>query len=244
LRVEPNQILLFSEAGIIPSPAEADALLECLNHGFDDLRFVRGRHPGRWYFRYAQRPLTYSPYAVNGRSMARYLPQGVGAERLKQVMNDAQMLLHDHAVNRARATRGQPSINAVWPWGATVLHSSNGMPPDFVIGDDVMTAALAAANTLEWRAHAVPRDVVAEVCRHKRHGLVVLGAPTGGIEAQGAVTTIDSFEQHWASAVLTALRRFQLKRALLVTDRETYALDLRNLFKIWRKPLRLFESAR
>ena len=57
------------------------------------------------------------PHDITGKQIIGYLPAGDGAEELIQLMNSAQMLLHDHPVNRQRAGRDELPANSIWLWG-------------------------------------------------------------------------------------------------------------------------------
>lgn len=56
-------------------------------------------------------------HAVRGQAVREHLPRGADAARLHGWMNELQMFLHGHAVNRERAARGLSSLNGIWPWG-------------------------------------------------------------------------------------------------------------------------------
>jgi 2,3-bisphosphoglycerate-independent phosphoglycerate mutase len=57
------------------------------------------------------------PHDISGKGIREYLPVGDGAERLNQIMNHAQMVLHDHPVNKKRTEAGNLPANSVWLWG-------------------------------------------------------------------------------------------------------------------------------
>jgi 2,3-bisphosphoglycerate-independent phosphoglycerate mutase len=57
------------------------------------------------------------PHDISGKPILEYLPTGDGAERLNEIMNHAQMVLHGHPVNRKREEEGKPQANSVWLWG-------------------------------------------------------------------------------------------------------------------------------
>ncbi len=60
------------------------------------------------------------------RPLSPWLPQ----ERwLRRVTNEAQMLLHEHAVNVARAEQGLLPVNSIWWWGAGVAQAG-ALPAD------------------------------------------------------------------------------------------------------------------
>jgi 2,3-bisphosphoglycerate-independent phosphoglycerate mutase len=57
------------------------------------------------------------PHDITGKSILDFLPKGDGADILNNIMNHAQMVLHDHPVNRKRKEEGQLPANSVWLWG-------------------------------------------------------------------------------------------------------------------------------
>lgn len=244
LRADPHQILLFNHPNIMPSAAEADSLLAELNAGLPNVCLSRGRHPWRWYFHspHAVDTITSSPRAANGRSIADFLPRGAGAGDFAQLMNDAQMLLHNAAVNAEREARGVPPINSIWLWGGGVEREVEISAPDFVVGDDVLTAALARRFALDWCADPAPDDVIARLTGGAASGLAVIGSPTGCVETTIPIADIDTFEHRWCRILLQALRRFRIGTLQLITDRQCYSLTPWSLLKVWRRPLAITGS--
>jgi 2,3-bisphosphoglycerate-independent phosphoglycerate mutase len=57
------------------------------------------------------------PHDITGKSILDYLPVGDGAETLNNIMNHAQMVLHNHPVNTRRVEEGLLPANSVWLWG-------------------------------------------------------------------------------------------------------------------------------
>ena len=58
------------------------------------------------------------PAALRGRNLEQGQPQGAGASRLRALMSEIEMWLHDLPLNRRRELRGMPSISTLWLWGA------------------------------------------------------------------------------------------------------------------------------
>ncbi len=233
LRADPNQILLFNNDEIMPSAEEADALLRALNAGFTDIRFFRGRDPARWYTDLNAQARTSSPFAASGRSISGFLPDGDAARALRQCMNDAQMLLHEHPVNTAREQRGLPPINSVWLWGAG-MRPERLAGPAFVCGNDALSAALARHAGCNWRAHASASDAIT-ACASGAAGLAVIGAPTGAADRGADTGSVGAFERQWSVPLLNALNRGTLRRLTIITDRDVYATTPVDRFKFWRR---------
>ena len=82
---------------------------------------------------------------VAGKDVQPYLPAGADALEWHRIFNEAQMLLHEHAVNEAREARGEPAVNSVWFWGGGTRPAVPGRPFDAVWSDDTTAIALAAA---------------------------------------------------------------------------------------------------
>jgi 2,3-bisphosphoglycerate-independent phosphoglycerate mutase len=57
------------------------------------------------------------PHDITGKSVLEHLPEGDGADRLINIMNSCQMVMHDHPVNRKRKEAGQLPANSAWLWG-------------------------------------------------------------------------------------------------------------------------------
>ena len=57
------------------------------------------------------------PHDITGKSILDFLPTGDGADTLNNIMNHAQMVLHNHPVNVRRKEEGLLPANSVWLWG-------------------------------------------------------------------------------------------------------------------------------
>lgn len=60
---------------------------------------------------------TTPPHDITGKAVLDSLPSGEGAETLNNLMNHAQMVLHNHPVNVRRKEQGHLPANSVWLWG-------------------------------------------------------------------------------------------------------------------------------
>ena len=116
LQLRRDHLGLLGSESLAISESEADSLLDALNRHFapDDLLFARER-PDVWLLRLPDSPdaSTCPLPEVLGRDIDAFMPKGADAMRLKQIMNETQMLLHEHPVNETRAL----PINSVWLWG-------------------------------------------------------------------------------------------------------------------------------
>ena len=67
---------------------------------------------------------------AEGLNVENYLPRGRHARVWRRILNQVQMLWHDHPVNHARERAGRPPVNALW-WGGRlvpgeVMHAQEG----------------------------------------------------------------------------------------------------------------------
>ena len=103
------------------STAEARELVETLQKelGSHEVEFYAGvgyRHLMVWRGgKDAMR--TIPPHDITGKAIIDSLPSGAGADMLNNLMNHAQMVLHNHPVNLRRKEQGQLPANSVWLWG-------------------------------------------------------------------------------------------------------------------------------
>src|SRR2546423_11819725 len=97
--------------------------------------------------------------------------------RFHALMNEAQMLLHEHPVNAEREARGEPALNSIWFWGGGVVDAAKPRPFSAVIADDPLARGLALAAGIP--AHALPKDAdsVLAALGDEGRALVVLDAP-------------------------------------------------------------------
>ena len=124
LRAEPAHLQVRRE-GLVPmmgaalamTAAEAAALRAGLAEHFGAALPLVATPGGDWYWPRAA-PLGLDllpPSAAAGRVLTP--PSAGGMPDGQKLLNEIQMLLHDHPVNRAREATGQPAVNSLWLWG-------------------------------------------------------------------------------------------------------------------------------
>lgn len=238
LRADRDRLRLF-DAGLFDIPAdEAAQLVAALNDHFQgDGLYFHAPTPTRWYLRVEPLPeLDHPPLeAMTGQCLDRRLPSTAAARRWNQLMNEAQMLLFQAPVNRAREARNRPLINGLWTWGGgtwSPLHPPE--PIAAVCADDPLTRGLAAAAGVTL-APGPPTDGRWPV------GTTLLVVPTLALagargDASGWAAGLAQLEQSLAPA-LTALRASALARISLDGgDGRCWRLERRHLWRFWRRP--------
>ena len=91
----------------------------------------------------APTPTLAAPEQALGEDLYQHLPDGADGRRWRVLLNEVQVLLHQHPRNAERRTRGLPPVNSLWLWGGGTLPSLVRTPLRGVISDDVLLGALA-----------------------------------------------------------------------------------------------------
>jgi hypothetical protein len=79
---------------------------------------------GRWFLRCpsgSPLPSFAPPSQVLGDDLARHLPSGENERQWRHLLNEAQVILHNHPINEHRAREGKAPANSLWFWGAGSL---------------------------------------------------------------------------------------------------------------------------
>jgi len=159
LRPDQDFLLLWDASALDLTAEEARELVATFNGHFQQDGFLlMAPVPGRWYMRCpAAIDVETTPVGeVTGRNIGHFMPRGEDGKRLEQLMNEAQMLFHEHPVNRARTERGQWTVSGVWPWGAGYLPDSPVQQTPVFFSEDPLHRGLARLQ--ETVAHPVPPD--------------------------------------------------------------------------------------
>lgn len=146
LELQRDHFSLNLPAPLPMDTSEASALCTSLNAHFcdDGWQFFVGSS-GQWYMRlhYPFAVTTTSPAQAAKRDIRNYLPQGASAEKLHQLLNEIQMLLHEHPVNRLREEQGQPTVNSLWFSSSGHAPLSAHVQPRTVLSDHALARGLA-----------------------------------------------------------------------------------------------------
>jgi hypothetical protein len=138
--------------GVGVTQADVDALLPALQPVFGDAGFaLDAPDPSRWYLtvpRDAPLPVFVDPSEALGTDVFDHLPgnaEGGTSRRWRDLLNDAQIVLHNHPRNAQRAAAGLPPINSLWFWGGGTLPARVSGAAGDVRSDDATLRSLAAA---------------------------------------------------------------------------------------------------
>jgi len=252
LRVDRDTLVLADSSVFALGMEEASALVASLNAHFAPMLEIHAHHPNRWYARLQAPPQSrFRPLAAaRGQPITAQLPRGEDGMHWHALMNEAQMLLHDHPVNEAREARGELPVNSIWLWGEGrgegAAPAVDKRPFRQVLTNDAVARGFGLASGAS--VAPLPADAATWLAEAPGTGttLIVLDAlraPAAYDEAEAWQTTAQKLERDWFAPLLAALRAGHIGMLTLnlLADKggvsaETVRLDL-NRFWRRRKPL-------
>ena len=143
---------------------DAQALAAPLKPVFGDAgMLLEVGHPDRWHLRLppgTPLPVFAAPEQALGEDLSQHLPTGADGRRWRVLLNEVQVILHQHPLNAARRAQGLAPINSVWFWGGGSLPSLMKSLLGGVVSDDLLLQALAQRAGVPCRART-PETVAA-----------------------------------------------------------------------------------
>ena len=239
LRFSRNTLVVAGGGEPDLSRQEADQLLAEMNAHLAGFGEFFAPHPQRWYLRLKRTPriVTQPRSAVTGRTLEPFLPQGDEARDWRHLINEAQVLLHNHPLNTAREAAGQPMANSLWPWGAGYLPAGAVAPARQVYAGQPLAHGLAKLAGMP--AALVPERYDSTVVQ----GLTILDAlaeSAQGLDAAAWRSGLEELEARWFAPSLAALkaRRIHGLRLTALGDDAVVdvTLDAGDLWQFWRRP--------
>jgi len=207
---------------------EAEALLRPLRPVFGDAGFaISAPVPERWYVQLpagAKLPDFHDPEQVLGDDLLEHLPSGDTGRRWRALLNEAQVLLHNHPLNAERRARSRTPVNSLWFWGGGGLPDHVEMRVRRVVTDTVDMAALAGLAGVE---------------------VLPLGEGPDRVLAEPASTLLDlrrlgdgeSLQGDWLLPAVAALASGTLDTMLFdLVDGTGYRLTRPQRWRFWRRP--------
>lgn len=168
------------------------------------------------------------PAEAAGRDLRDFLPRGRDATRLQSVLNEVQMLLHDHPVNVRRHAASRPPVNSLWIWGIGPSAPAEGAALEPLAADDPWLCGL-------WRVLGQQGVAPAGV-----RGLLESDQPRVLVALTRTAATPESALDEVESGLLAELRRslaqgVRHEVTLLAGDIELSVRRGRR-WKIWNRP--------
>ncbi|MGH8049431.1 MAG: phosphoglycerate mutase [Arenimonas sp.] len=146
VRAEMGVVRLLACGDLGLTQAEADELLKPLKILFGDVGFpLSAPHPSRWYLmlpKESKLPEFQSPDTAIGADIFSQFPTDDIAKRWRALLNEAQIILHNHPLNAERIQRGSLPVNSLYFWGGGVLPDQVKFHAQEIRTDDVIIKSL------------------------------------------------------------------------------------------------------
>ena len=253
LRLQRNRLVLARVASDLDA-VEARELVAALNRHFarDGIAWL-APIPGRWYLRLDRAPgITTTPLAraVN-RDVEQHLPRGDAALDWHRVINEVQMVLHEHAINEARAARGAAIVNSVWLWGGGTAPAVGSPLYHSVWGGDALSGSLAAAAGITQHELAASGTAwLAMAGAADQHHLLVYDGLADALRTGGIADWREQLavlERDWMAPLASALRAQKIQALTLVAGSGDGLLEVAltpaSWWRLWRRSRPLFSYA-
>jgi hypothetical protein len=217
--------------------AESSALLDDINRHLEGRGFRLHAQAGTvdWQLE-CDEPIecgSVEPELAAGRSIRDLMPGGQDGARVRSLVNEMQMLLHEHPVNQQRANRGLPAINTLWLWGFGRIAEFDEVRLPMLYTDDAWLSGV-------WRLNGVRSRPLGEVATGIDAGegqVLVAGArpPRDTRSGSAIIDSLAEAERSCFAPALTALRSGAVGGVdVLLGDRE-YSVERSARFKFWRR---------
>lgn len=209
---------------------ECAELLRPLKPVFGDAGFpISAPVPLRWYLmlpRDNRLPAFADPHEALGAPMDAHLPQGEPGRRWRHLLNEAQVILHNHPLNQQRVRDGKLPVNSLWFWGG------GGLPDDVrcdfgtVCSGDVLLRALARRAEL-----ACVDPGAAPAAGGLAHAAKAAGEGTLLVDLRD-VRDAALLERDWLAPALDARMDLQLDFG----DGSVLTWQRSHRWRLWRRP--------
>lgn len=135
------------------TPSDSDALTEAarvLFIGSETQIWIEPLEAGRWRIcgNLPAPSRVISPSALHGRDLSHWWPMDPAWRGWRKLLNEIQMIWHEHPVNTARAEEGKPPINGVWLYGGGVAGQALRAGPEKWLKS--LTPSAMAGDWTQW----------------------------------------------------------------------------------------------
>lgn len=214
--------------------AHIEQMIASMNQHFaqDGLTFLIGKS-GACYIRSTQslQIKTTLPSVAAGKNVHPFMPQGAASAKWLSVLNEIQMLLHEHPANQLREAKGELAVNSLWlsGGGKILQHTALKNDVDLIVANSPFYQGLAKYAAIQ--------------CQRLPENLTNL-LSVENLHTRLALTDVkDSFER-----IVTALKNKKIKQLTLNLGfyEKSLIVEMTPLdtYKFWRriKPISNFFS--
>ncbi len=203
------------------------ALSECLRSHLGTEGELVSLRSGKWLlkFPYVMRAQTQAPQHAFRGPLQEALPSGPNGAQLRRLMTELQMVIHDDAVNRARARQGLPAINAMWIWGLGEMpaaQATRALPKAY--GSSAFLKGLYLVHGKTVQAGDAALEEILKEGRSEEPVLAVIDE----VEPSALQTG-------WFAPLERALRAGRIKSVAIDFDRWRIAATRAESMRFWRR---------
>jgi hypothetical protein len=210
------------------STDEVKSLLLDLNQHFarEGLSFLAGKS-GDFLYLHVNDDVDVTTFLLSeamGRDVGKFMPQGKHGMKLQALLNEVQMLLHDHPINQAREQKALLPVNSLWLAGGGSIESMN--QPAKALSFQLFANDILSLGLAKWAGIPCQKLAAADAALKSAGDVVV-------------VTDNHHLERNWFAPLLQRLKKKELKALRFHFDLHgmTFTLHLKPLdtWKFWRK---------
>ena len=214
------------------TPAEAAALIATVNNHLAGTEFKLAYFaPGCWALqcRGQIECTAREPAEVVGRNVWDFMPAGRDGPAVRSLMNEIQMLLHEHPINDERVLCGRLPVNSLWLWGfGAVARPSTQLLPGLCT-DDPWLAGL-------WRLNGGCSMATEDACRAFEPEFAITRLALVNRASGGAAAALLAADSGVLAAARSALASGRCAALQVLTGDTVFELDGRARWRFWRRP--------
>ena len=213
LQADLNRVYLVGYPLTDLSDQEADQLVDGLQELFDDpaIKLIPVT-ANQWVLQLPAIPdcVFPDPDQARGGDLGEVLPRDSQFNYWRKLLNESQMLLHNHPLNRQRQAAGLTVVNSLWFWGAgTLPDKGQAAPPDILAGESELLRALARLFSLS----ILPLGELASATGRQTSTLAEFSTDPAATADQNLLR----LEQNWLAPLINQLGRNRIQELALVT---------------------------
>jgi len=240
LRPDRDTLVLIPEDDLQISAEEAKSLKFAFNQHFETESISLEGTDQAWFLRLPQAIDFHSETldCLKYASLQDRYPKGASAGYWRRLMNEAQMLFHEHKVNQQRRAEGRLEINSVWIWGEGKLNLDAIQPRKeahiwsehpYLKGLAKLTQAYQSPQVTDYKHWQNQVD-----CLHSRHHLLQVSPPV----ISNATEYLEWLEDCWFSPIAAGLAANQLHSVYIDFDYNLgWLLEPSFLKRFWRRSI-------
>lgn len=186
------------------------------------------------------------PELAAGRSVRDLMPAGRDGGRVRALMNEIQMLLHEHPVNLRRAGQGRPVINTLWLWGFGRFEPTGKMSLPTLFTDDAWLSGIWHLNGVQSEPLGGFATAIGAGMREAMADgpILVAGSrpPHDSLSGHGMIDALAQAERSCFAPALAALRSGVVRGVDVLLGGRVYSVGRSARFMAWRRARPLRES--